>query len=275
MRSRHRASTASWSCSTTRSWASPRSRDDEFLHFGSRPHALGIGLARAAHDAVVERMRSGGVQQAWLSESSRETHEDAGSTRASAGARPGSARAARPRRTPSSSATNAPCESPLDGVRARGWRTASDQTCSTSRSRSWLEPLEEPLAAAQHDRCGRDRELVDDTGREAWRIRSAPPPSATSPSPAASRALRQGGVEAVDEHEAGARVGLVLGAVGEHDQRAGERVGAAPGAGRLVHVPADDPGADALGQRRRSTPGRPRPCRRCRGRRRRTSTGRP
>ncbi len=41
-------------------------RDDEFLHFGIAPEHWGSGLARAAHDAVVERMRGGGVQQAWL-----------------------------------------------------------------------------------------------------------------------------------------------------------------------------------------------------------------
>ena len=53
--------------------------------------------------------------------------------------------------------------------------------------------------------------------------------------------LQQRGVEAFDEQEARTRVGLVLGAVCQHDQRSGERVGTAPGAGGVVHVAADNP----------------------------------
>jgi len=55
-------------------------------------------------------------------------------------------------------------------------------------------------------------------------------------------------LEAVDEEETGRGVGLVLGPVREHDQRAGERVGPTPRAGALVHRAADDPAAQTLGE---------------------------
>ena len=41
-------------------------REDEFLHFGIAPEYWGTGLARTAHDAVLDRLRSGGVRRAWL-----------------------------------------------------------------------------------------------------------------------------------------------------------------------------------------------------------------
>jgi len=41
-------------------------RDDEFLHFGVAPEHWGDGLARAAHDAVLDSMRASGVERARL-----------------------------------------------------------------------------------------------------------------------------------------------------------------------------------------------------------------
>ena len=41
-------------------------RGDEFLHFGIALEHWGTGLAVAAHDAVLERLRTNGVQRAWL-----------------------------------------------------------------------------------------------------------------------------------------------------------------------------------------------------------------
>lgn len=41
-------------------------RDDEFLHFGIALEHWGTGLARTAHEAVLDRMQSRGVQRAWL-----------------------------------------------------------------------------------------------------------------------------------------------------------------------------------------------------------------
>ena len=41
-------------------------RGDEFLHFGIGVELWGSGLARLAHDAVLDRMRARGVQRAWL-----------------------------------------------------------------------------------------------------------------------------------------------------------------------------------------------------------------
>ena len=41
-------------------------RDDEFLHFGIAVEHWGSGIAQTAHDAVICRMRSRGVQRAWL-----------------------------------------------------------------------------------------------------------------------------------------------------------------------------------------------------------------
>lgn len=41
-------------------------RSDEFLHFGIALEYWGTGLAQTAHDAVLERMQSRGVQRAWL-----------------------------------------------------------------------------------------------------------------------------------------------------------------------------------------------------------------
>ena len=41
-------------------------RDAEFLHFGIAVEHWGTGVAQAAHDAVLDRMRSRGVQRAWL-----------------------------------------------------------------------------------------------------------------------------------------------------------------------------------------------------------------
>lgn len=41
-------------------------RADELMHFGIDPDHWGTGAAQAAHDAVLERMRSAGVTRAWL-----------------------------------------------------------------------------------------------------------------------------------------------------------------------------------------------------------------
>ena len=41
-------------------------RGDEFLHFGTAVELWGTGIAQLAHDAVLEQMRSRGVQRAWL-----------------------------------------------------------------------------------------------------------------------------------------------------------------------------------------------------------------
>ena len=42
------------------------SRGDEFFHFGIALGHWGTGLAQTAHDAVLDRMQSRGVQRAWL-----------------------------------------------------------------------------------------------------------------------------------------------------------------------------------------------------------------
>lgn len=41
-------------------------REDEFLHFGIAVEHWGTGLARNAHDAVLDRMQAQGVERAWL-----------------------------------------------------------------------------------------------------------------------------------------------------------------------------------------------------------------
>ncbi len=41
-------------------------REDEFLHFGVAVEHWGTGIAQAAHDAVLDRMRTRGVQRAWM-----------------------------------------------------------------------------------------------------------------------------------------------------------------------------------------------------------------
>lgn len=41
-------------------------RDDQLLHFGTAVEHWGSGLAQAAHDEVLGRMRSQGVERAWL-----------------------------------------------------------------------------------------------------------------------------------------------------------------------------------------------------------------
>ncbi|WP_297623986.1 GNAT family N-acetyltransferase [Nocardioides sp.] len=41
-------------------------RDDEVLHFGVALDAWGSGLAVAAHDALVARLRHAGVARPWL-----------------------------------------------------------------------------------------------------------------------------------------------------------------------------------------------------------------
>lgn len=40
-------------------------RRDELLHFGIAVEHWGTGVAQAAHDAVLDRMRTGDVQRAW------------------------------------------------------------------------------------------------------------------------------------------------------------------------------------------------------------------
>jgi RimJ/RimL family protein N-acetyltransferase len=41
-------------------------RQDEFLHFGIAVEHWGTGIAQAAHDAVLDRMWTSGVQRAWM-----------------------------------------------------------------------------------------------------------------------------------------------------------------------------------------------------------------
>lgn len=41
-------------------------REDEFLHFGIAIEHWGTGIAEAAHDAVLDRMRARGVHRAWM-----------------------------------------------------------------------------------------------------------------------------------------------------------------------------------------------------------------
>ena len=41
-------------------------RGDQFLHFGTAVELWGTGIAQTAHDAVLDLMRSRGVQRAWL-----------------------------------------------------------------------------------------------------------------------------------------------------------------------------------------------------------------
>ena len=41
-------------------------REDEFLHFGIAVEHWGTGIAQAAHAATLDRMRTSGVQRAWL-----------------------------------------------------------------------------------------------------------------------------------------------------------------------------------------------------------------
>src|SRR5512133_1483194 len=112
-----------------------------------------------------------------------------------------------------------------------------------------LESLEQPLPAAQHERRGGDRELVDHARHETLADQVG---TTTEGDPAVTgelARLQQRGVEAVNEQEARTRIGLVLGAVGQHNQRAGEWIGAAPGARGVVHVAADDPAAKPVGDR--------------------------
>src|SRR4029453_12299104 len=111
------------------------------------------------------------------------------------------------------------------------------------------EPPAQPLPAAQHERRGGDRELVYYSRRETLADQVG---ATTEGDPAVAgelARLHQRGVEAVNEQEARTRIGLVLGAVGQHNQRAGEWVGAAPGASGVVHVAADDPAAKPVGDR--------------------------
>ena len=41
-------------------------RDDEFLHFGIAVEHWGTGIAEHAHDAVLNRIRARGIEEAWL-----------------------------------------------------------------------------------------------------------------------------------------------------------------------------------------------------------------
>jgi len=41
-------------------------RDDELLHFGTAKDTWGTGVAAAAHDLVVDRLRAEGLTHAWL-----------------------------------------------------------------------------------------------------------------------------------------------------------------------------------------------------------------
>src|SRR5262245_44801795 len=112
-----------------------------------------------------------------------------------------------------------------------------------------LKSLEQPLPGTEDNRRGGDRELVDHTRRQALANQAGTTPEGD---PAVARELArlpQRGVEAVNEQETRTRIGLVLGAMGQHDQRAGERVGAAPSPGGVVHVAPDDPAAQPLRER--------------------------
>ena len=39
---------------------------DKFLHFGIAVEHWGTGISQAAHDAVLDRMRTSGVERAWM-----------------------------------------------------------------------------------------------------------------------------------------------------------------------------------------------------------------
>ncbi len=41
-------------------------RQDEFMHFGIAVEHWGVGVATAAHDGVIDRMRARGAERAWL-----------------------------------------------------------------------------------------------------------------------------------------------------------------------------------------------------------------
>lgn len=81
-------------------------RSDEFMHFGIAVEHWGTGIAQAAHDAVIDRMRRRGVQRAWLRVF---TANGRGRfMRISAGIRPANAPTVPSRPTRSCCGTNAP-----------------------------------------------------------------------------------------------------------------------------------------------------------------------
>src|SRR5262245_9727404 len=86
-----------------------------------------------------------------------------------------------------------------------------------------LESLEQPLPATEDNRRGGDRKLVDHTRRQALANQVGTTPERDRTVACELARLEQRGVEAVNEQEARTRIGLVLGAVGQHDQRARER----------------------------------------------------
>src|SRR5829696_4939431 len=110
-----------------------------------------------------------------------------------------------------------------------------------------LESLEQPLPAAQHERRDGDRELIYYSRRQTLTDQVGATIKGDPAVAGELTRLHQRGVKAVNKQEARTRIGLVLGAVGEHNQRAREWVGAAPGAGGVVHVAADDPAAKPVG----------------------------
>src|SRR5688572_25536150 len=81
-----------------------------------------------------------------------------------------------------------------------------------------LESVEQPLPATQHERCGGDRELVYYSRRETLADQVGATTEGDPTVAGELTRLHQCGVEAVNEQEARTRIGLVLGAVGQHDQ---------------------------------------------------------
>ena len=127
-------------------------------------------------------------------------------------------------------------------VRVRGVRRADD--VDHLEVDVVLEPVEEPLAAAEDHRRRRDDQLVDPAGRQALADQVRSPAEAHVA--VAGRLDREveGVVEAGDEVEAALDRRLVLEPVRQHHHRPAERVGAAPRARGVVHPAAADAGAE-------------------------------
>jgi hypothetical protein len=96
-----------------------------------------------------------------------------------------------------------------------------------------LESLEQPLPSPEDNRHGGDRELVDHTRRQALANQVGTIPEGDPAVASELARLPQRGVEAVNEQEAPLRIGLIHGAVGQHDQRAGNGL-VPPSSGILV-----------------------------------------
>src|SRR5690348_2120190 len=105
-----------------------------------------------------------------------------------------------------------------------------------------VEPVEQPLACAEDHRSCRDDQLIDLPRRQ--RLPDDVGAAADGDVAVTGRLSRLGQrrFEVRDEPEAGLGRRLVRGAVGDHEQGPGERVGPAPRAGRVVHAAADHRG---------------------------------